>query len=86
MLLQLWEFSCGKQCLNELDDPLLYTSCGDILEQLQQPLEAAEPYLKAGNESASKFLDLLVEEEEGLDQLRHFSNYWILLYLSINEQ
>ena len=65
MLLQLAEFSCGKQCLNELDDPLLYTSCGDILEQLQQPLEAAEPYLKAGNESASKFLDLLVEEEKG---------------------
>ena len=27
------------------------------MEQLNQPLEVAESYLKAGNESASKFLD-----------------------------
>ena len=57
MLLQLGEISVGMQYLNELDDPQLYASCGDILEQLNQPLEAAESYLKAGNESASKFLD-----------------------------
>ena len=59
MLLQLGEIPVGMQYFNELDDPQLYASCGDILEQLNQPLEAAESYLKAGllPKSASKFLD-----------------------------
>jgi len=59
MLLQLGEIALGIKYLNELDDPQLYASCGEILEQLNQPLEAAESYLKAGllPKSASKFLD-----------------------------
>jgi len=59
VLLQLGEIALGMQYLNELDDPQLYASCGEILEQLNQPLEAAESYLKAGllPKSASKFLD-----------------------------